>query len=169
MLLIIHAHPYPSRSRASCALLAAAETLPNVAVHSLYVKYPDFDIDISAEQAALTAATHIVWQHPLYWYSVPGMMKHWFDKVLSFGWAYGQDGNALHGKHVLWAPTTGGDEHAYRQGGIHEHPFATFAPHPSRKPRAFAAWCGQSRSWCTAHIPSRPKRSRQRQMPSNNA
>jgi glutathione-regulated potassium-efflux system ancillary protein KefF len=126
MILIIHAHPYPSRSRACHALVAAAKELPDVSVRSLYTMYPDFDIDIAAEQAALNAASHVVWLHPLYWYSVPGLMKHWFDKVLSLGWAYGQEGNALRGKPVLWATTTGGDDAAYSASGMHEHPFTNF-------------------------------------------
>jgi glutathione-regulated potassium-efflux system ancillary protein KefF len=132
MILIIHAHPYPSRSRATHALLQAALALPEVTVHSLYERYPDFDIDIAAEQAALSQAQLIVWLHPLYWYSVPGMMKHYFDKVLSLGWAYGGksggsgSGRALHGKHCLWAPSTGGDSETYSTTGIHEHVFADF-------------------------------------------
>jgi glutathione-regulated potassium-efflux system ancillary protein KefF len=140
MILIIHAHPYPSRSRATHALLQAALTLPEVKVHSLYERYPDFDIDIAAEQAALTNAHLTVWLHPLYWYSVPGMMKHYFDKVLALGWAYGGKndvaendhdhdhgrGRALHGKHCLWAPSTGGDGEAYSATGIHANAFAEF-------------------------------------------
>ncbi len=130
MILIIHAHPYPSRSRATHALLQAALTLPEVTVHSLYERYPDFDIDIAAEQAALTQAHLTVWLHPLYWYSVPGLMKHYFDKVLALGWAYGGkndgDGRALHGKHCLWAPSTGGDGEAYSTSGIHANAFAEF-------------------------------------------
>ena len=134
MILIIHAHPYPSRSRATHALLQAALMLPEVTVHSLYERYPDFDIDIAAEQAALSQAQLIVWLHPLYWYSVPGMMKHYFDKVLALGWAYGgkssgkseDSGRALHGKHCLWAPSTGGDGDAYSTSGIHENEFVNF-------------------------------------------
>lgn len=133
MILIIHAHPYPSRSRATHALLQAALTLPEVTVHSLYERYPDFDIDIAAEQAALTRAHLTVWLHPLYWYSVPGMMKHYFDKVLALGFAYGGNqegtgrGHALRGKHCLWAPSTGGDNEAYSTTGIHANAFAEFA------------------------------------------
>jgi glutathione-regulated potassium-efflux system ancillary protein KefF len=136
MILIIHAHPYPSRSRATHALLQSALTLPEVKVHSLYERYPDFDIDIQAEQTALTRAHLTVWLHPLYWYSVPGMMKHYFDKVLSLGWAYGGSkdavgndsgrGRALHGKHCLWVPSTGGDGEAYSTAGIHANAFAEF-------------------------------------------
>ena len=133
MILIIHAHPYPSRSRATHALLQSAQTLPEVVVHSLYERYPDFDIDVAAEQAALTRAQLTVWLHPLYWYSVPGLMKHYFDKVLALGWAYGgnhekgeSSGRALHGKHCLWAPSTGGDGEAYSATGIHANAFAEF-------------------------------------------
>ena len=131
MILIIHAHPYPSRSRATHALSQAALTLPEVTVHSLYERYPDFDIDIAAEQAALSQAQLIVWLHPLYWYSVPGLLKHYFDKVLSLGWAYGgrsdgSSGRALDGKHCLWAASTGGDNEAYSTAGIHANAFAEF-------------------------------------------
>ncbi len=138
MILIVHAHPYPSRSRATHALLRAAMTLPDVTVHSLYERYPDFDIDIAAEQSALSQADLTVWLHPLYWYSMPGLMKHYIDKVLALGWAYGSArangangqadetataGRALHGKHCLWAPSTGGDIEAYSAAGVHGHSF----------------------------------------------
>jgi glutathione-regulated potassium-efflux system ancillary protein KefF len=126
MILFIYAHPYPKHSRANRALLDAVRTLPDVEVRSLYELYPDFDIDVRAEQEALEGAQLVVLLHPLYWYSVPGLLKHWFDKVLVRGWAYGQGGTALHGKHLLWAATTGGDELAYSAAGRHEQPFVNF-------------------------------------------
>lgn len=126
MILIVHAHPYPSHSRAGRALLEAARPLAGVEIHSLYERYPDFDIDVAAEQAALSRAQHIVWLHPIYWYSVPGLLKHWFDKVLARGWAYGNGGRALAGKTCLWVATTGGDEATYTPAGMHEQPFAHF-------------------------------------------
>jgi glutathione-regulated potassium-efflux system ancillary protein KefF len=126
MTLLIHAHPYPGHSRAGRALLNAAADLPNLEVRSLYDLYPTFDIDVPAEQEALTRADLIVWLHPIYWYSVPGLLKHWFDTVLTRGWAYGKGGEALRGKHCLWAATTGGDEHAYTPEGMHRKPFPEF-------------------------------------------
>lgn len=128
MILIIHAHPYPQHSRACRALLEAARDLADVEVRSLYDLYPDFDIDAAAEQAALTRAGAVVWLHPIYWYSVPAMLKHWFEVVLVRGWAYGQDGDALRGKRCLWVATTGGDDAAYSPGGMHEKPFGKFTP-----------------------------------------
>ena len=126
MILIIHAHPYPQRSRAGRALLEAVRDLPDLEVRSLYDLYPDFDIDVAAEQAALARADLVVWLHPIYWYSAPAMLRHWFDVVHLRGWAYGEGGNALRGKHCLWVATTGGEASSFSESGAHRLPFAAF-------------------------------------------
>lgn len=127
MILVIYAHPYPQHSRACKALLDGVIDLPDLEARSLFDLYPDFDIDVLAEQAALARAELVVWLHPIYWYSVPSMLKHWFDVVLARGWAYGKDGNALRGKRCLWVTSTGGDEESYSINGTHEQPFKNFA------------------------------------------
>jgi len=128
VIRVIHAHPYPGRSRANRALADAVRAVPDVDLRSLYDLYPDFDIDVINEQQALESASLVVLLHPVYWYSVPALLKHWFDKVLAFGWAYGDGGTALRGKRCLWVPTTGGAEATYVEGGLHAHPFATYVP-----------------------------------------
>ena len=138
MALLVYAHPYPNRSRANRLLLGAVRELPGLRVRSLYDLYPDFGIDVDSEQAALSAAELIIWQHPMYWYSVPGLMKHWFDKVLARGWAYGEGGTALRGKRCLWVTTTGGDDQAFSESGIHAHSLPSFVP-PVRQTARF---CG---------------------------
>lgn len=127
-ILLIFAHPYPDRSRANRALMEAVESLAEVRVRSLYDLYPSFDIDVQAEQRELASAQIVVWQHPMYWYSVPSLLKHWFDKVLVRGFAYGEGGTALWGKRCLWVVTTGGDELAFSRAGMHERPFEEFIP-----------------------------------------
>lgn len=128
MICVIHAHPYPSRARTNRVLADALRRLENVELRPLYDLYPDFDIDVDAEQRSLTRAQLVVWMHPVYWYSVPALLKHWFDKVLAYGWAYGEGGTALEGKRCLWVPTTGGGEQAYTPAGLHARPFASFVP-----------------------------------------
>jgi glutathione-regulated potassium-efflux system ancillary protein KefF len=127
MILVVYAHPYPRRSRACAALVEAIEGLPALEVRSLYEMYPDFDLDVAAEQAALERARLVILLHPLYWYTVPGLLKHWFDQVLVGGWAHGREGTALRGKDCLWV-TTAGDVEAYTPQGRHRHAFADFAP-----------------------------------------
>ena len=107
MITVVYAHPYPSRSRACAALLSGVADVDGLEVRSLYELYPDFDIAPLAERAALERARLVVWLHPLYWYTAPALLKHWFDQVLVRGWAYGQGGTALHGKDCLWVTTTG--------------------------------------------------------------
>ena len=126
MILVLYAHPYPRHSRACKALLAAVQDLPNLETRSLYDLYPDFDIDVAVEQAALARADLVVWLHPIYWYSAPSMLKHWFDVVLLRGWAYGAGGIALHGKQCLWAASAGGDKESYSATGMHQQPFENF-------------------------------------------
>jgi glutathione-regulated potassium-efflux system ancillary protein KefF len=127
-VLLILAHPYPDRSIANAQLLEAVRDLQGVQVRSLYDLYPTFDIDVSAEQSALREAAVVVWQHPLYWYSVPSLLKLWFEKVLARGFAYGPDGDALRGKRCLWVVTTGGDEQAFGAHGMHGRPLHEFMP-----------------------------------------
>jgi glutathione-regulated potassium-efflux system ancillary protein KefF len=126
MILIIHAHPYPQHSRAGRALLEVVRGLPDLEVRSLYDLYPDFDIDVAAEQAALVRADLVVWLHPIYWYSVPAMLKHWFDVVHLRDWAYGEGGDKLRGKHCLWVTTSGGETSSFSETGVHQLPFAAF-------------------------------------------
>jgi len=128
MICLLYAHPYPDRSRANKVLLDAVLDLPGLDFRPLYDLYPDFAIDVEAEQAALTRAELIVLQHPLYWYSVPGLLKHWFDKVLALHWAYGDGGVALHGKTCLWVTTTGAHQRGYSKEGMHHRPFDDFVP-----------------------------------------
>jgi glutathione-regulated potassium-efflux system ancillary protein KefF len=146
VILVIHAHPYPGVSRANARLLAAARTVPGVEARCLYDLYPDFDIDTRAEREAVERADLVVWMHPVYWYTAPSLLKHWFDTVLVKGWAYGADGNALRGKACLWAPTTGGDEFAYSAAGRHGHGFEAFEP----VVRQTARYCGMK--WLEPHV-----------------
>ena len=92
MILVVFAHPYPDRSFANRALLEAVDDRPDVEVRSLYDRYPDFDIDAAAEREAMSRADVVVWQHPIYWYNVPALMKLWFERVLTSGWAWGPGG-----------------------------------------------------------------------------
>lgn len=127
-VVLIFAHPYPDRSIANRKLLEAVEDVEGVVVRSLYDLYPTFDIDVSAEQDALRAAQVVVLQHPMHWYSVPSLLKHWFDKVLVRGFAYGPSGKALWGKSCQWVVTTGGDEQAFGPHGMHNRPLSDFSP-----------------------------------------
>ena len=69
-ILVIYAHPAPRRSRANKPLARELASLPGVAMHDLYWHYPDFDIDVRIEQAAVEAAELVVFQFPVQWYEI---------------------------------------------------------------------------------------------------
>ena len=127
-VLVLIAHPDIARSRVNRALAAQARLLPaeDVEVRDLYALYPDYVIDIEAEQAALAAARSVVWVHPVQWYSMPAMMKLWVDEVLAFRWAYGPGGRALVGKCLWVVVSTGGVEASYRQQDGDADPYGRF-------------------------------------------
>ncbi|MES9962693.1 MAG: NAD(P)H-dependent oxidoreductase [Candidatus Sedimenticola sp. 20ELBAFRAG] len=112
-ILILFAHPYPHRSRVNRQLIEAVNGLEGVEINDLYENYPDFHIDIQREQALLQAADLVIFQHPVYWYSAPALLKQWQDQVLEYGFAYGKEGTKLHGKGLLSAITTGHSQQAY--------------------------------------------------------
>ncbi|MBN8954703.1 MULTISPECIES: NAD(P)H-dependent oxidoreductase [unclassified Rhizobium] len=44
--------------------------------------------DVLAEQARIDRADALVLVYPVYWWSMPGLLKGWIDRVFSNGWAY---------------------------------------------------------------------------------
>ena len=129
-ILVLVAHPQQQHSRVNRALMrAAAQVAPvHVEVRDLYALYPDYLIDVPAEQACLQAARLVVWQHPIHWYGMPPLMKLWLDEVFAFGWAYGPGGHALRGKDLWLVASTGGPAESYRPEGYNRHFFDAFLP-----------------------------------------
>ncbi|HET9159794.1 MAG TPA: NAD(P)H-dependent oxidoreductase [Caulobacteraceae bacterium] len=124
--LVIFAHPVLERARVAPGLLAAAEGIDGIEIRDLYELYPDFTIDVEAEQAALTRHQRIVLQFPFFWYSAPALLKEWLDLVLTHGWAYGEAGLALKGKVMACAISTGGGRTAYQTKGHNRFTIAEF-------------------------------------------
>jgi glutathione-regulated potassium-efflux system ancillary protein KefG len=115
--LIVFAHPALERARVAPAMLHAAERLSQFPVRDLYDLYPDMTIDVLAEQIAMAVSDFVVLQFPLYWYSVPALLKEWLDLVWVPGWAYGKGGTVLKGKTLACAFSAGGGGHAYGPDG----------------------------------------------------
>jgi len=119
-VLVLFAHPSAHESRANVRFRDAAAAAEDVEVRDLYALYPDLLIDVKAEQAAAETHDAVVFQHPLYWYSAPSLVKKWLDEVLEMGWAYNvlsADPTALTGKTMASAVTTGAPRSEYEPGG----------------------------------------------------
>ena len=118
-VLVLFAHPRLEKSRSNRVLLSHIPRSVDITFRDLYELYPDFNVNIAAEQSMLLAHDVVVFHHPMYWYSAPPLLKQWIDLVLAFGWAYGPGGAALQGKTAFHVVTTGGPEAAYQLEGFH--------------------------------------------------
>lgn len=81
--------------------------LPEVEIDDLSSLYPDFNIDIEAEQKKLVAADVVVLQFPVFWYSQPSILHRWMEKTFAHGFSHGSTGTALKGKKLIVSCTTG--------------------------------------------------------------
>ena len=87
------------------------------------VKGGQLAADIQAELDKLLWADLLILNFPLYWFSVPAMLKGWIDRLLVSGVCYGgkrfYDQGGLAGKRALVSLTLGGREHMFGEGAIH--------------------------------------------------
>lgn len=64
--------------------------------------------DVAAEHAKLFWAELIIFQFPLWWGSMPAIMKGYIDRVFSVATVYGRGLNGLQGRKALLAVTASG-------------------------------------------------------------
>ena len=107
--LIVIAHPDPnSLSHSVAAHVAGGVSLPghgntfeiaDLAAEAFDPRFTPSDIavhrtqappsaDVAAEQARIDRADALVLVYPVYWWSMPGLLKGWIDRVFANGWAY---------------------------------------------------------------------------------
>jgi NAD(P)H dehydrogenase (quinone) len=56
-----------------------------------YLSRGYLDAAVAAEQERIDGATHLVLVFPVYWWSMPGLLKGWIDRVFIAGWAFDTD------------------------------------------------------------------------------
>lgn len=78
--------------------------------------------DILVEQQKVHECDLLVLQFPLWWFSMPAILKGWVDRVMTLGFAYGDgkwyDAGGLQGRRAMLSITTGGPSHYYSDRGI---------------------------------------------------
>lgn len=83
-----------------------------------------FSDELKAEMDALVKADFLLLNFPLWWTSMPAIMKGWFDRVIAFGFAYHPkdklyETGAFRHKKAMCCITTGGRQDAYTAEGEH--------------------------------------------------
>ena len=80
--------------------------------------------DILLEQRKVLDCQLLIFQFPLWWFSMPAILKGWVDRVLTMGFAYDQDGRwyehgGLKGRRAMLSLTTGDPASCFTPRGIH--------------------------------------------------
>ena len=78
--------------------------------------------DIRAEQAKVRRADLVLSQYPMWWFGPPAILKGWFDRVFTRGFAYlpgrKYDTGLMAGKLAMISVTTGTSADTYAPDGI---------------------------------------------------
>jgi NAD(P)H dehydrogenase (quinone) len=88
-----------------------------------------FSQEIQNEQHKLAAADLLILQFPLWWYSMPAILKGWIDRVFAYGFAYGggrwYDTGKFAGKRAMVITTVGAARAGFSEEGL-QGPTRTF-------------------------------------------
>lgn len=81
-----------------------------------------FTEEVRQEMEKFLKADLVIFNFPLWWFSVPAILKGWVDRVFAMGFAYGAgkgvyDSGAFKNKKAFCCLTTGGPEVAYGPTG----------------------------------------------------
>lgn len=125
-VLVLFAHPALEVSAVNRLLVEVPLAVEGVTFRDLYELYPAFEIDVSEEQRLLVEHDVILFHHPLYWYSIPPLLRQWQDLVLEHDWAYGSKGIHLRGKAACHVITAGGPADTYSAGGHNRYHLRDF-------------------------------------------
>jgi NAD(P)H dehydrogenase (quinone) len=95
--------------------------LQNEELHA--VRSHSFEPLIQTEIDKLLACNLLIFRFPIWWLSLPAILKGWVDRVLACGVAYGGgryfDNGVLHGKRAMCALTVGGPAPVYSAAGLY--------------------------------------------------
>ncbi len=80
---------------------------------------------IASEQQAISWADALVFIYPLWWFDRPAILKGWFDRVFTHGFAFKYSDSGMHGllpqRKALVIVTVGGTPAEYKQINFAEH------------------------------------------------
>lgn len=88
--------------------------------------------EIEAEIEKLEWCDLMIWQFPLWWFSVPAILKGWVDRVFAMGRVYGNghiyETGRFQGKKAMLSLTVGGGKRDYLEGGFNGDIHAILRP-----------------------------------------
>ena len=113
-VLVISGHTDLATSVANKTILdTIGQYLPETEIVKLDTLYPDFKIDVDAEQQRLLKAD---------------IMERWMEETFRHGFSHGSTGNKLKGKKMILSFTTGAPQEMYSHKGAMGYTIEEFLP-----------------------------------------
>ncbi|MFI8315855.1 NAD(P)H-dependent oxidoreductase [uncultured Kosakonia sp.] len=104
--------------------------------YNAFMQTAPLPADVLAEQARIEKADALILVFPIYWWTMPGQLKGWIDRVFANGWAYEDSGTGKVIKKLGHLPVhlvaTGGadtktfQKHGYAQSWNTQIPHGIF-------------------------------------------
>ncbi|MFK0309978.1 NAD(P)H-dependent oxidoreductase [Pseudomonas sp. NPDC090233] len=96
----------------------------SVADHAVHRRLAAPPADVLREQARIERADALVLVYPIYWWSLPALLKGWVERVFSNGWAFDYEGGKtvkkLRGMKVHLVGIAGADAGTFARHGYGE-------------------------------------------------
>ncbi len=141
--LVLFAHPQPDSLTAATAHLVATglqsrtgdtSEVADLAAEGFDPRFTAADLavmrgqrpapaDVRREQQRVERADAVVLVYPVYWWGMPGLLKGWIDRVVTYGWAYGDGAapaDALGRRDIHLLALAGTDAGTYQRHGYTE-------------------------------------------------
>jgi glutathione-regulated potassium-efflux system ancillary protein KefF len=117
--LLIIGHPKYNNSIANKTIAENIIKETKITYRNLSKLYPNYKINVKKEQSFLLKSDLLIFQFPIYWASMPAILKLWFDEVFTNGFAYGSS-YQLKNKRVLVSVTLSGKNNTKSRLNVHE-------------------------------------------------
>ena len=130
--LFLFGHPEMAPTGFQASLIARVQDDPRFDVRILSQEHGGIGFNALEEQESIASAQSVILHFPIYWYSMPAMVKEWIDTVFTLGWAFDQNGGLLTNHSFVCSVSIGAKLESYSSEGSNGHSLDTYLLHVQR-------------------------------------
>jgi glutathione-regulated potassium-efflux system ancillary protein KefG len=130
--LLLFGHPEMASTGFQASLISRVQNDPRFEVRILSQEHREIGFIALEEQQSIESAKSVILHFPLFWYSMPAIVKEWIDTVFTLGWAFDQNGGLLKKLPFVCSVTTGAKLESYSSEGTNGHSLDTYLLHVQR-------------------------------------
>ena len=112
----------PRSDRSNFSTVQNADFLKLQDEERFAAEHAGFSVDLQQEMDKVLSCDLLIFQFPLWWFSLPAILKGWVDRVFAAGGGYGGgrwfDNGVFKGKRAMLSLTTGGSAGMFSEDGL---------------------------------------------------